>query len=187
MSSSAPVSVPLSYSCLLSPRPSREYTAEIMFETFGVPGLYIAVQAVLALAASWSAKSVRGSFCDFLNLFDGVRSGIMNVSVVSCVGSVSCSPLKFVVFNAVVRGPAFCACLLCIWMVLHERVVISRKFDRLVRPSKIFLTRAYTQFLRAQPCRRFAISYHLCMSCVSLLALRRDHRLLLKDVCLDHL
>ncbi|CAM9502166.1 unnamed protein product [Ectocarpus sp. 12 AP-2014] len=37
---------------------NREYTAEIMFETFGVPGLYIAVQAVLALAASWSAKSV---------------------------------------------------------------------------------------------------------------------------------
>lgn len=30
-----------------------------MFETFGVPGLYIAVQAVLALAASWSAKAVR--------------------------------------------------------------------------------------------------------------------------------
>lgn len=29
-----------------------------MFETFGVPGLYIAVQAVLALAASWSSKSV---------------------------------------------------------------------------------------------------------------------------------
>jgi len=29
-----------------------------MFETFGVPGLYIAVQAVLALAASWSAKAV---------------------------------------------------------------------------------------------------------------------------------
>lgn len=32
---------------------NREYTAEIMFETFNVPGLYIAVQAVLALAASW--------------------------------------------------------------------------------------------------------------------------------------
>ena len=29
---------------------NREYTAEIMFETFNVPGLYIAVQAVLALA-----------------------------------------------------------------------------------------------------------------------------------------
>lgn len=33
---------------------NREATAEIMFETFNVPGLYIAVQAVLALAASWT-------------------------------------------------------------------------------------------------------------------------------------
>lgn len=32
---------------------NREQAAEIMFETFNVPGLYIAVQAVLALAASW--------------------------------------------------------------------------------------------------------------------------------------
>jgi len=31
---------------------NREFTAEIMFETFNVPGLYIAVQAVLALCAS---------------------------------------------------------------------------------------------------------------------------------------
>lgn len=31
---------------------NRELTAEIMFETFNVPGLYIAVQAVLALCAS---------------------------------------------------------------------------------------------------------------------------------------
>ena len=37
---------------------NREYTAEIMFETFNVPGLYIAVQAVLALAASWTSKDV---------------------------------------------------------------------------------------------------------------------------------
>lgn len=35
---------------------NREYTAEVMFETFNVPGLYIAVQAVLALAASWTRK-----------------------------------------------------------------------------------------------------------------------------------
>lgn len=35
---------------------NREYTAEIMFETFNVPGLYIAVQAVLALAASWTNR-----------------------------------------------------------------------------------------------------------------------------------
>lgn len=31
---------------------NREYTAEIMFETFNVPGLYIAVQAVLGLCAA---------------------------------------------------------------------------------------------------------------------------------------
>lgn len=30
-----------------------------MFETFNVPGLYIAVQAVLALAASWAQQEVR--------------------------------------------------------------------------------------------------------------------------------
>ncbi|GER56037.1 actin-related family protein [Striga asiatica] len=33
---------------------SREYTGEIMFETFNVPGLYIAVQPVLALAAGYT-------------------------------------------------------------------------------------------------------------------------------------
>eukprot|EP01098_Paradermamoeba_levis_P007904 TRINITY_DN3291_c0_g1_i1.p1 TRINITY_DN3291_c0_g1~~TRINITY_DN3291_c0_g1_i1.p1 ORF type:complete len:461 (-),score=124.43 TRINITY_DN3291_c0_g1_i1:159-1421(-) len=38
---------------------NREYTAEIMFETFNVPGLYIAVQAVLALAASWVSKQAQ--------------------------------------------------------------------------------------------------------------------------------
>jgi len=38
---------------------NRELTAEIMFETFNVQGLYIAVQAVLALAASWTSKMVK--------------------------------------------------------------------------------------------------------------------------------
>ncbi|KAF1743271.1 hypothetical protein MXB_4414 [Myxobolus squamalis] len=42
----------------LNPPENREYMAEIMFETFNVPGLYIAVQAVLALAASWRSKQV---------------------------------------------------------------------------------------------------------------------------------
>lgn len=37
---------------------NREYTAEIMFETFNVPGLYIAVQAVLALASSWTTGAM---------------------------------------------------------------------------------------------------------------------------------
>jgi len=40
----------------LNPPENREYTAEIMFETFNVPALYIAVQAVLALCASLLTK-----------------------------------------------------------------------------------------------------------------------------------
>lgn len=39
---------------------NREYTAEIMFETFNVPGLYIAVQAALALCASLLTKQDGG-------------------------------------------------------------------------------------------------------------------------------
>ncbi|KAL6625545.1 actin-related protein 3 [Neocallimastix californiae] len=35
---------------------NREYLAEIMFESFGVKGMYIAVQAMLALAASFNKK-----------------------------------------------------------------------------------------------------------------------------------
>lgn len=38
---------------------NRENTAEIMFESFNVQGLYIAVQAVLALAASWTSSKVQ--------------------------------------------------------------------------------------------------------------------------------
>jgi actin-related protein 3 len=37
---------------------TREYTGEIMFETFNVPGLYIAVQPVLALAAGYTTAKV---------------------------------------------------------------------------------------------------------------------------------
>jgi actin-related protein 3 len=41
---------------------NREYLAEIMFETFNVPGVYIAVQAMLALVASWDfAKAEKTS------------------------------------------------------------------------------------------------------------------------------
>lgn len=40
----------------LNPPENREYLAEIMFESFNVPGMYIAVQAVLALAASWAGR-----------------------------------------------------------------------------------------------------------------------------------
>ena len=49
---------------------NRELTAEIMFETFNVPGLYIAVQAVLALCASMlksgggKSNSITGTVID---------------------------------------------------------------------------------------------------------------------------
>lgn len=42
---------------------NREYTAEIMFETFNVPGLYIGVQAVLALYAGFAAANQTGKVC----------------------------------------------------------------------------------------------------------------------------
>lgn len=68
---------------------NREYTAEIMFETFNVPGLYIAVQvtllnegcwacsnvffqAVLALAASWSGTEERSLTGMVIDSGDGV-------------------------------------------------------------------------------------------------------------------
>ncbi|KAG7662856.1 ARP3 [[Candida] subhashii] len=43
----------------LNPPENRESTAEIMFESFNCAGLYIAVQAVLALAASWTSPKVQ--------------------------------------------------------------------------------------------------------------------------------
>lgn len=36
---------------------NRERTAEVMFETFGAAGLYIGVQAVLALAGSFASQA----------------------------------------------------------------------------------------------------------------------------------
>jgi hypothetical protein len=44
-----------------APAQNREYTAEIMFESFNVAGLYIGVQAVLALAASLASKRSGGA------------------------------------------------------------------------------------------------------------------------------
>ncbi|CAM5113020.1 unnamed protein product, partial [Natator depressus] len=43
---------------LLNTPENREYLAEIMFESFKVPGLYIAVQAAWTLAASWASRQV---------------------------------------------------------------------------------------------------------------------------------
>lgn len=61
---------------------NREYLAEIMFESFNVPGLYIAVQAVLALAASWTSRQVgeRTLTGTVIDSGDGVTHAIPVVS-----------------------------------------------------------------------------------------------------------
>ncbi|KAG4301018.1 hypothetical protein PCANB_002642 [Pneumocystis canis] len=58
----------------LNPPENREHIAEIMFESFNCLGLYIAVQAVLALAASWTSSKVqnRSLTGTVINSGDGV-------------------------------------------------------------------------------------------------------------------
>ncbi|KAL0357834.1 UNVERIFIED_CONTAM: Actin-related protein 3 [Sesamum calycinum] len=48
---------------------SREYTGEIMFETFNIPGLYIAVQPVLAFGC-W-VHSIQGASCAVVVMKEG--------------------------------------------------------------------------------------------------------------------
>lgn len=71
----------------LNPPENRENTAEIMFESFNVQGLYIAVQAVLALAASWSSAKVtdRTLTGTVIDSGDGVTHVIPVVSLCSVV------------------------------------------------------------------------------------------------------
>jgi actin-related protein len=59
----------------MNPKVNREKMTQIMFETFGVPGLYVAIQAVLSL---YSAGKFTGIVCDsgdgvthFVPIFDG--------------------------------------------------------------------------------------------------------------------
>ncbi|XP_022876731.1 actin-related protein 3 [Olea europaea var. sylvestris] len=63
----------LTESPLTSPE-SREYTGEIMFETFNVPGLYIAVQPVLALAAGYTTSK-----CEMTGVVVDVGDGATHV------------------------------------------------------------------------------------------------------------
>ena len=49
----------------LNPAGNRERLAEVMFETFGVPSMYIGIQAVLALYSYWDGRSaVTGTVVD---------------------------------------------------------------------------------------------------------------------------
>lgn len=71
---------------------NREYTAEIMFESFNVPGLYIAVQAVLALAASWTSRQLgeRTLTGIVIDSGDGVTHVIPVVSLQSYYFKMTC-------------------------------------------------------------------------------------------------
>ncbi|KAJ3327437.1 Actin- protein 3, partial [Blyttiomyces sp. JEL0837] len=51
---------------------NREFTAEIFFESFGAKGIYIGVQAVLALAASWTSKREQTLTGTVIDSGDGV-------------------------------------------------------------------------------------------------------------------
>lgn len=54
-----------------------------MFESFNVPGLYIAVQAVLSLAASWASRQASGRSLTGIVIDSG--DGVTHViPVVSC-------------------------------------------------------------------------------------------------------
>jgi actin-related protein len=67
------------------------FVSEIMFESFNVPGLYIAVQAVLALAASWASRPVgeRTLTGIVVDSGDGVTHVIPVVSAILLFCSVS--------------------------------------------------------------------------------------------------
>ncbi|KAD4983238.1 hypothetical protein E3N88_19909 [Mikania micrantha] len=58
----------------LTPPESREYTGEMMFETFNVPGLYIAVQPVLTLAAGYTTNK-----CEMTGVVVDVGAGATHV------------------------------------------------------------------------------------------------------------
>ncbi|KFK43582.1 hypothetical protein AALP_AA1G145000 [Arabis alpina] len=74
----------------LTPPESREYTGEILFETFNVPGLYIAVNSVLALAAGYTTSK-----CEMTGVVVDVGDGATHVVpvaegyvIASCIKSI---------------------------------------------------------------------------------------------------
>ena len=63
-----------------------------MFESFNVPGLYIAVQAVLALAASWASRSVSERTLTGIVVDSG--DGVTHVIPVVSAVAICCSVLN---------------------------------------------------------------------------------------------
>lgn len=105
--------------CLLTEPPlntpeNREYTAEIMFETFNVPGLYIGVQAVMALIASQlSSKEKKPLSGTVIDSGDGVTHIIPVIEgyvIGSCIKHIPLAGsdiTKFVLQNIRDRGENF--------------------------------------------------------------------------------
>lgn len=81
-----------------NPPENREYTAEVMFETFGVKQLFIAVQGVLALTASWTSRKARKLGLDGLTTGTVIDSGDGVTHVIPIVDG-------FVVSNAIRHIP----------------------------------------------------------------------------------
>eukprot|EP00887_Chlorella_sp_A99_P007834 scaffold20.g7834.t1 len=69
----------------LNPPENREQLAEVFFETFGVPGLHIGIQAVLALYASFAAAS---------RSRDRTEGSLTGVVVDSGAGCTHCIPVS---------------------------------------------------------------------------------------------
>lgn len=69
-----------------------------MFETFNVPGLYIAVQAVLALSASWKSRPLHERILTGLvvDSGDGVTHIIPVVSKHFCFNM---NAIRFIVYH----------------------------------------------------------------------------------------
>lgn len=80
---------------------NREATAEIMFESFNVPSLYIAVQALLALAASWSSSKKPSLSGVVVDSGDGVTHAIPVVDgfvITSAIKSIPVAGREITVF-----------------------------------------------------------------------------------------
>merc|ERR1711916_51254 len=81
-----------------NPPENREYTAEVMFETFGVERLFIAVQGVLALTASWTSQKAQKLGLSGLSTGTVIDSGDGVTHVIPIVEG-------FVVSNAIKHIP----------------------------------------------------------------------------------
>lgn len=100
---------------------NREYTAEIMFESFNIPGLYIAVQAVLSLAASWKRRQVGKRTLTGVVIDSG--DGVTHVIPVVRPNNISTTaPL---VERVITRTPVF-----FFWFLVRLLIIFEQDFQK---------------------------------------------------------